>query len=297
MALPGHKPLRRYVRSRRKLKLRELLLAREPSGLYQVRCRAVEALALIRAYDVLIEFLRAERKVTDAVEQVGEDAVINAAALALANVRRQGVFELLLCLGARGSLPGVIGALSAFRRVEVIPVLVDALEDDASRRTAETALKRLGRSAVPALLRAATLRAPLVEWESESSLRKRRGALQLLLAIGIPRKAWATLRNSMEDRDPKVAVLACKICLKRGWTSERPRAIHRLIDLLEEVDWMLRDDLENCLVAHFDTARNTIARRIDEDSSLTPGSSPLTNQAKQVLRRVQEWGKHPSGGR
>jgi hypothetical protein len=100
--------------------LRELLFAREPSGLYQVRCRAVEALALIKAYDVLIEFLRAERQVTDPVEQVGEEAVINAAALALANLRGQGVFELLLRLGTRGSLPGVIGALGGFGRVAAI---------------------------------------------------------------------------------------------------------------------------------------------------------------------------------
>jgi hypothetical protein len=86
--------------------LHELLFAREPSGLYQVRCRAVEALALMRAYDVLIEFLRAERAITDPVERVGEDAVINAAALAVANVRKQPVFELLLRLASRPSLTG-----------------------------------------------------------------------------------------------------------------------------------------------------------------------------------------------
>jgi hypothetical protein len=180
--------------------LRELLFAREPSGLYQVRCRAVEALALIKAYDVLIEFLRAERQVTDPVEQVGEEAVINAAALALANLRGQGVFELLLRLGTRGSLPGVIGALGGFGRVAAIPVLIDALEDDASRRTAETGLKRLRRSAVPALLRAATLQAPLAERESESSLRRRRSALELLLQIGIPRKALGDITKL--DRGP-----------------------------------------------------------------------------------------------
>jgi HEAT repeat protein len=274
--------------------LRELLFAREPSGLYQVRCRAVEALALIGAYDALIEFLRAERQVTDPVEQMGEEAVINAAALSLANVRRQGVFELLLRLGARGSLPGVIGALGAFDRVEAIPVLIDALEDDASRRTAETALKRLGRSAVPALLRDAILQVPSAERESESSLRRRRSALELLLAIGIPRRSWAILRNLMEDRDPRVMILACEICLKRGWTSERSRAIHRLIGLLDQVDWMLRDDIENCLVAHFYIARNAIAARVDEGASPMLRNNPLSQRTKQVLRRVQERGERPS---
>jgi|SRR5208337_1302774 len=277
--------------------LRELLFAREPSGLYQVRCRAVETLALVRAYNVLIEFLSAERAITDPVERVGEDAVINAAALAVANVRKQPVFELLLRLGNnQPSLTGVIAAVGAFNRVDAIPVLIEALEDDASRRTAEAALRRLSRSAIPALVRAATLHVPSAERESESSLRRRRSALETLLQIGIPRKTWATLRDLIDDRDSKVVVLACKICLKRGWTSERSRAIHRLIALLDQVDWMLRDDIENCLVAHFDTARNIIARRIDGDSSPTPGNSPLTEQAKQVLRRVQERVEHASEG-
>jgi hypothetical protein len=34
--------------------LREPLFEREPSGLFQVRCRAVEALAALDAYDVLL---------------------------------------------------------------------------------------------------------------------------------------------------------------------------------------------------------------------------------------------------
>jgi hypothetical protein len=237
--------------------LRQLLFAREPSGLYQVRCRAVEALALIGAYDVLIEFFSVERAITDPVERVGEDAVINAAALAVANVRKQSVFALLLRLGnKRPSLTGVIGAVGAFNRVEAIPVLIDALEDGASRRTAEAALRRLGRSAVPALVRAATLQLPSAERESESSRRRRRSALETMLQIGVPRKTWATLRDLIDDRDPKIVLLACKICLLRAPASERGRAIRRLISLLAQVDWMLQDDIENCLAAHFESGRD-----------------------------------------
>jgi hypothetical protein len=81
-------------------------------------------------------------------------------AVAVVRSRQRREFELLLRLAARPSLTGVIGALGAFERVEAVPVLTDALEDDAGRRTAETALTRLGRSAVPALLRAADLHVP-----------------------------------------------------------------------------------------------------------------------------------------
>src|SRR5271166_6155040 len=67
---------------------------------------------------------------------------------------------------------------------QAMPSLIDALEDDASRPTAEAVLRRLGRAARPVLLRAASLHLPSVERESESSLRRRRIALALLAEIG-----------------------------------------------------------------------------------------------------------------
>ena|ERR1700728_1695087 len=56
--------------------LRELLFHKEPSGLFDARCRAIDALGALKAYDVLIEYLSAEHTVTDAVERLGDDAVI-----------------------------------------------------------------------------------------------------------------------------------------------------------------------------------------------------------------------------
>jgi HEAT repeat protein len=269
--------------------LRELLFEREPSGLYQVRCRAVEALAALRAHDVLVEFLSAERTVTDPVERLGEDAVINAAALALAKSSSQRAFELLLRLGNRPSLTGVIGALGAFDRVDAIPILIDALEDDASRRTAEAALKRLGRLARPALLRAANSHLPAIGRESTSSVRRRRSALELLLEIGVPRNLWPGLRHLMEDQDAPVTLLACKICLVRGTALQRRDAIHRLISLLAHVDWMLRDEIEDCLITHFESARGIIAECMQ--NRLSPDlNAPLDAKIKQILLRVQERG-------
>ena len=78
--------------------LRELLFEREPSGLFQARCLAAKALTGLKAYDVLIEFLESPRDVTDPVERVGEDAVINSAARAAAALREPRVFDLLMRL-------------------------------------------------------------------------------------------------------------------------------------------------------------------------------------------------------
>jgi hypothetical protein len=91
--------------------LRQLLFERDPSGLYQVRRRAVEALAALGAYDVLMDFLRVPREADDPVERMGDEAVTNAAALALTKVREEHVFQLLLLVAKRRHLIGVIAAL------------------------------------------------------------------------------------------------------------------------------------------------------------------------------------------
>lgn len=99
--------------------LRALLFEREPSGLYQPRCLAVRALAALEAYDVLVDYLNAApREAADPVERVGEDAVINAAARALAGLHEARIFELLMSLAETRLLPGAIGALGRFGRVE-----------------------------------------------------------------------------------------------------------------------------------------------------------------------------------
>jgi len=265
--------------------LRAMLFERECSGLYQGRCRAVEALAVLGAHDVLIEFLETGRTIADPVERVGEDAVINAAALALANLREQHVFEMLLRLAQRPALTGVIGTLGAFGRVDAIPALIDALEEDASRPTAEAGLKKLGRPARAALLDAATRQVPSGERESESSARQRRSALRLLAGMRVPREIWPSLRPLMHDPDAKVAVLACEICFDRAPAAERPKCTHRLIGLLAHEDWLLREEIEGCLVAHFDKATATIERYLNE----TPPSSEdraTRSQVEIVLRRI-----------
>jgi PBS lyase HEAT-like repeat len=265
--------------------LRTILFEREPSGLYQTRCRAVEALSAIGADDVLIKFLEAGDGSDDPIERLGEDAVINAAALALANTSDRHVFELLLRLAHRPALTGVIGALGAFENAAAIPALIDALDEDASRLTAEAALRKLGRSARPALIYAVDRKVPSGDRESESSARRRRSALRLLMEIDGSSQAWRDTRHLLHDKDAKVAAIACEIGVARGSASERAQAVRRLIDLLSQEDWLLREQIESNLVAHYDCARSAIASwlddrpKMDEDTSAARGT-------ETVLRRV-----------
>jgi HEAT repeat protein len=265
--------------------LRSLLFERERSGLYQTRCRAVEALSALRAHDVLIEFLEAERRIMDPIERVGEDAVINAAALALANVRERRVLELLLRLARRPALTGVIGALGAFETVEAVPALIGALEEDASRITAENALRRLGEQARAALIRTVTVRAPTATSESESSARRRRSALKLLAEMDGSQVVWRELRYLTRDSDVKLAVRACEIGLICAPASEQRGIVERLIELVGRADWMLQEEIEACLVEHSESTRGIVTCYLNEVPG--PGENEAARtQTKTILRHV-----------
>src|SRR5579883_3451251 len=111
----------------------DLLFARERSGSYEPRRRAVEALAALGAYEPLRAFLALRREIKDPVELTGEDAVINAAAHALARVHDERDYPLLLDLLRWRLLPGVIEGVGAFKRPEAIRLLIDAFAEDDCR--------------------------------------------------------------------------------------------------------------------------------------------------------------------
>jgi hypothetical protein len=231
--------------------LRSLLFQRDRSGLFQVRCRAAQALAALRAYDVLVEFLTDHDAAADPIERLGDDAAINAAAQGLKRLHDERVFRLLLQLAQRPALTGVIDALGAYRRVEAIPALIAALEDDASRGAAEGGLLKVGRAARTVLTMSAQQRRPSPGCESESSLRRRRSALRLLDHIGISAKTWLKLRDLVWDPDPRLCFLACRIGLSSAPEAELQDIVARLLALRTSADWMLRAEIEQSLVTHF----------------------------------------------
>lgn len=271
--------------------LRALLFEREPSGLFQPRCLAVEALAGLNAYEVLIDYLNKYRKIVDPVECLGEDAVISAAACALGGLREERVFNLLMSLAERQLQPGVIRALGAFGWPEAIPYLIAALAEDESRPMAEAALRSFGASARRALIVAATGGAS--PSESESSLRRRRSALWLLIEIGVPAEMWTVLRQLVQDRDAKIAMLACKIALVSAPQLEKPEVIRRLIGLLPHVDWMSGEEIELCLVENFEIAREFITTILQRGNPLSDGPS-AESPALRTLLRVKARSEAPS---
>lgn len=265
--------------------LRTLLFSREPSGLYEARVRAIEALAKLDAHHILVEFLKSRRDVIDPVERLGEDAVINAAARNEAYRSEPGLFELLLELGQRPCLTGVIFALGTFRNTRTIPLLIQALSEDVSRLTAEVALKRIGVVARPALLEIVTRTRASSTYRSESQLRQCRSALGLLAEMGVSPKMWRNLRPLMHDNDPRIAITACELCLSIGSAPNQREAVHRLIRLSANVDWAVRDEIERYLIAHLHVARSAIPTS-SELEALKAESETVKDFVERILQRA-----------
>lgn len=267
--------------------LRRLLFAREPSGLYEPRRHVVEALDALKAHDVLIDFLATPRAISDPVERVGEEAVRNAAARALVHCNDPRLPSLLLGMAETWHSPGAIEVLGAWRRAEALACMVAALGDDIARPAAEAALRDFGAAAVPILRRAATDIRPHRGAESESSRRRRRSVLALLLEAGC--FAGAELPNDIAslraDEHPEIAAIACQMQLASGPAATRRVAARRSIDLLTRVNQIVRADIEDALVAHADITRGVLPEIAPVAQPAVDDRSPAA-MAARTLRRV-----------
>jgi hypothetical protein len=260
--------------------LRLLLFKREPSGIYEPRRRVASALRSLQAYDVLREFLALRREISDPVERTGEDAVINAVARELMCRPRETDFSLLLDVLRWRLLAGVIESAGAFEKPDAIPYFIDALAEDDCRPEAETALLRLGRLSESALVKCATRR-PRSGFESSTSRRQRRSALELLTEIGIAPERWVRLRHLIDEPDPKFAAPVCKLALMTPRIGDQRNAMERLLDLLGGSDWMVANNIEAWLSEHF----SELSSRVDD--VLAKGEVSLSDRAKLALARVK----------
>jgi hypothetical protein len=270
--------------------LRRVLFGREPSGLYEPRRHAVAALAELGAYDVLAEYLAAYLAtvdmIADPVEKTGDEAVVNAAARALAEWPDETVLPRLLALTQHAPLAGVVDALARLRCIAAIPYFVRALAEDFTRCEAEEALRSFGEDAVPALLEAAHVRIPADGLESASSLRRRRSVLALLAETGLgPEELGPGIEAFLDEEDATLAILGCRILLTSGAAGAAPAAIRRLIDLLPVADLLRRIDIEDCLVTHFEAAREHIAEALEQAGTL-PEETRLACALRRVLARA-----------
>jgi hypothetical protein len=220
--------------------LKEFLLFGRPSGVYQPRRWAVEALAALGAKEALMEYLAAEREISDPVVRLGEEAVENAAARALAGWGTDEVFDLLTRLASHRLAPGFIDALGTFRRAESIPIFDRALEDDLAREPAEKAFRELGKRAADALSLSARTLLPSARDERPSSLLRRTSAVGLLLDVGARASDWPELEPLLQETDPHLVLRVAQLAVRIAPRPSQIAAGRAVLRILPDATWDVR---------------------------------------------------------
>ena len=269
--------------------LRELLLSGNPSNVFEPRRRVVEVLAHLGARETLIEYLKVRKNIPDPEVRLGEEAVEAAAARALAAFQTEEDFRTLLELARTRPSAGILEALGEFGRIEAVPYLVMALEDDMCRPFAERALQKLGPPGRPQLLQAAITPSPSHEYESPSSLRRRRGALSVLSEIGIESEEWPVLRPLLDEHDPVILVTASKIGSRFESGESLTKILRRLLAELPKLDWLMLGEAEALLVNLAGAARPCLDEEI---ARRTPASEcivldPILALLLRIRRKIE----------
>ena len=262
--------------------LREFLLSGRITSVPQPRMWAVEALALLGAREVLMEYLQAPRRAADAQLQFAEDSVRNTAGRLLSAWRDDQTFQFLLEFCKRCNLPGVIETIAEFERPEAIPCLDRALDDDMCRIAAEDGLRRLGPAARSALLLSAVTPLPNNAEEAPSSLCRRRCVLRLLTVIGVERQNWAELRPLLAECDPELVVRLAQIASSIADPTDRVSVAASLVAVLSRLPWFVWKEAEEALVA---LAPESVPA-IDAELSRRSSKAPLVRASDEVLRML-----------
>jgi hypothetical protein len=251
--------------------LKQFLFSGRPSGIFQPRQWAVEALGALGAKDVLLEYLDRDEHIPDPVVLHGEDAVRNTAARLVARWKTDDVFELLQRLARRRILPGVITALGSFRRKEALSILERALEDDVARPAAEEALTAFGGDEIETLVSTLHRKRMNEDEEVPSSLRRRRSAAELLsnsrpeAAFRVEAALWPHLRFLLEEKDPELVIHGARMATLLAPDNEKPEVVASVLRVLPQSPWYLKEEATECLETLYGWGEplieNEIARR------------------------------------
>lgn len=225
------------------------LLNGKPSGVAQPRQWMVEALGGLRAYDVLLTYLRQPVVIQSAVVRHGEEAVRNTAARELAPYESEEAFAVLLdCLRKR-PLPGIVEAIAAYRRKETAPYLTDCLEDDVCRSAAIDALQLLGDEIRPLLIECATMKKPLSpDPESPSSIRRRRCCVRLLTRLPLSGADVSRLAPLVREQDPDLVTAIAKILFDSPHCDDYWSVLVNMLRVQPAVPWWRQDEFR-CLLS------------------------------------------------
>jgi hypothetical protein len=266
--------------------LKEFLFSGRPSGIFQPRQWAVEALGTLGAKDVLLEYLRRDERIPDPVVHHGEEAVRNTAARLIARWKTDDVFELLEWLAQKRILPGVITALGSFRRKEALPILERALEDDVARPAAEEALADFGGDEIETLVSTVHRKRMNEDEEVPSSLRRRRSAAELLSNSPLETGLWPRLRFLLGEDDSELVIHGAKIGTLLAPDVEKTNAVASVLRVLPDSPWYLKEEATKCLEALYFWGELLIENQIAWRSQ-EPPLKRVTDETLLTLLRLR----------
>ncbi len=267
--------------------LRDFLLHGRVASVPQPRMWAAEAVARLGAREVLIEYLESPSRIADPQLSFAEEAVRNTAARGLGRWRDGETFAILLDLCRKRLLPGLIESVAAFERIEAIPYLDRALEDDMCRVAAEEGLRKLGSAARRALVLSAVTPLPNAGEETPSSLGRRRRIMALLAEMDPGAESWTGLRCLLHDSDPELLVRVGQIAARSAHSADRGVAAAALVGALGGVPWHVWKDAEDALIALAPEAVPAIKAELIRRASRPP-IVRASDEVFRMLLRLQD---------
>ena len=220
------------------------------------------------------------------VERAGEDAVINAAARALAGARTPWTssFYSISSSGASFQASSKVRLPSSGPRPYrcSLRLLRKTTAGPLPKRRCGGLAGPPSRPSFGALL----LHRPI--FESETRHRQRRSALRLLVEMGVSPGAWDIVRRLINDPDFRIATLACKLGLICDHAANKRHSVERLVRLLEDADGCKRIKIEL-----FDS---TFWRSSASIQLLQQQNSSMKERAKLALVRAKARAAAEDGG-
>lgn len=262
--------------------LRRFLIEGKPVVTYQSRQIAVRALSALGAKEVLMEYLRLRREISDPAVQLSEEAVKITAARELVKWREPEVIELMMELIKEHPQPGVIDTLGEFKVEEAIPYFIKALEDSICHRSAKEALRKAGVKAMNALIETAILPLPSQTQESSSSKQRRTSALELLSELPVDNKIWNKVKKCLYESDPSIVIATATIAIRAGTRKDKNEVAKRLVDLIPSVNGFLQTQIAYCLIELYNDISPFLKAEIKRRFNLQ-GQNKKIDESLQIL--------------
>lgn len=210
-------------------------------SVYQGRVALCQALAALRRYDLLLEFLDSGPQPSDAVLAHSEAAVRDTAARLLQPAPTATARQRLLAVVGSHCLPGALETLNTWGVAEAVPAMLRCLGDDTARVAALAGLQRLAPNAV-------LVTAALAPAYYPSERRTRCDCLRLLSDRRLNLAQLGALLARCGDPDPEYAAMVCIALLPQPLPTPQLETVADATLLVAgAVPWWVGTDLEAAL--------------------------------------------------